>query len=168
VADVNPHRLKLAEELGATATVDVTRTSLAGAGVETQVLLECSGHPEAIRAAVLAVGRAGRAVLVGMGGDDVSLPLAHIQSREIEVTGTFRYANTWPTAIALAATGAVALDRLVTARFQLADTVGALTASATDPHSVKPVVVPSQQTPQTPQAPVDPGEGGLHHGHRHL
>jgi len=144
VADVNPHRLKLAEELGATTTVDVRQAPLADAGVETQVLLECSGHPEAIRAAVRAVGRAGRAVLIGMGGDEVSLPLSHIQNNEIELTGTFRYANTWPVAIALATTGRVALDRLVTAHFALAEAEGALTAATTDPHSVKPVVVPTQ------------------------
>ena len=34
--------------------------------------------------------------------------------RELLITGTFRYANTWPTAIALAASGRVSLDELVT------------------------------------------------------
>ena len=38
-----------------------------------------------------------------MGGDEVALPLAVVQEREIELAGTFRYANTWPTAIALVA-----------------------------------------------------------------
>jgi L-iditol 2-dehydrogenase len=144
VADVNPYRLKLAQDLGATSALDVRHTPLADAGINAQVLLECSGHPEAIRAAVRAVGPAGRAVLVGMGGDDVPLPLSHIQDNEIEVTGTFRYANTWPIAIALAVTGEVQLDRLVTAHFRLADAASALTAATTDPQSVKPVVVPSQ------------------------
>jgi L-iditol 2-dehydrogenase len=143
VADLNPHRLALAAELGATATLDVRDVPVAAAGIETEVLLECSGQPAAIHAAVQAVGPAGRAVLVGMGADNVSLPLSHLQNNEIELTGTFRYANTWPAAIALAATGAVALDRLVTAHFGLADAERALTAAA-DPRSVKPVVVPTQ------------------------
>jgi L-iditol 2-dehydrogenase len=46
-------------------------------------------------------------VLVGLGPHETGeLPLAKIQTQEIWVTGTFRYANTDPTAIALAATGA--------------------------------------------------------------
>jgi L-iditol 2-dehydrogenase len=144
VADLNPHRLALAAELGATATLDVRETPVAEAGIEAEVLLECTGQPAAIRDGVQAVGKAGRAVLVGMGGDEVSLPLAHLQNNEIELTGTFRYANTWSVAIALATVGEVALDRLVTAHFGLADAERALTAATTDPRSVKPVVVPIQ------------------------
>jgi L-iditol 2-dehydrogenase len=143
VADVNARRLRLARDLGAT-TVDVSQTSLADAGVEPDVLLECSGHPAAIRSALLTVARAGRAVLVGMGGDEVPLPLSYVQNREIELTGTFRYANTWPTAIALAAAGLVDLDRLVTAHFGLADAENALTAGSTDPDAVKSIVVPTR------------------------
>ncbi|MFR9801157.1 alcohol dehydrogenase catalytic domain-containing protein [Pseudonocardia sp. RS010] len=43
VADVNAHRLEVAAGLGATSTVDVSRSALAG--LEPEVLLECSGHP---------------------------------------------------------------------------------------------------------------------------
>jgi len=111
VADVNAHRLKLAADLGATATIDVSTTSLAEAGLEPDVLVECSGHPAAIRCALLTVTRAGRDVLVGMGGDEIPMPLSCLQNNEIEVTGTFRYANTWPTAIGLVAAGRVDLDR---------------------------------------------------------
>lgn len=103
VTDVRPQRLAVAAELGATATIDVRTQSRADAGVEVDVLLECSGHPPAIGPAIRRVRRAGRVVLVGMGGDEIPLPLAHVQRHVIEVTGTFRYANTWPTAIALAA-----------------------------------------------------------------
>ena len=100
------------------------------------MLLECSGNPAAIGAAIRAVRRAGRVVLVGMGGDEIPLPLAHVQTRELEVTGTFRYASTWPDAIALAASGRVDLDALVTGHYGLADVEQALTACARDPDSV--------------------------------
>ena len=144
VADVNPRRLALARELGATATLDVTRTPLADSGFEPEILLECSGHPAATRAAVRTLAPAGRAVLVGMGGDELALPLSYLQDREIELTGTFRYANTWPAAIALAAAGRVNLDRLVTAHFGLAEAERALTATETDPEAVKSIVVPTR------------------------
>jgi L-iditol 2-dehydrogenase len=86
---------------------------------------------------------AGRAVLVGMGADVLPLPLPYLQNREIEVVGTFRYANTWPTAIALASSGRVALDPLITTHHSLPDVEAALTAGATDPSTVKVVVTPT-------------------------
>jgi len=141
VSDVNTARLELARELGATEVVDVGRTGLTESSFEADVLLECSGNPTATAQGVRRVGRAGRVVLVGMGGDEVALPLAHIQQHELDVTGTFRYANTWPTAIALAS-GEVELDRLVTHRFGLDEVEEALTLPARDPSAVKPVVHP--------------------------
>jgi L-iditol 2-dehydrogenase len=142
VADVNPHRLELAMRFGATSVVDVTRMPLEG--LEPDILLECSGHPAATRAALAVLAPAGRAVLVGMGGDQLPLPLSLVQNRELEITGTFRYANTWPTAIALVARGWVDLDALVTGHFGLSDAELALTAAATDPRSVKSVVHPAR------------------------
>ena len=143
VADINPHRLALALELGATGVIRVDESPISGSGVEPTILLECSGNPGSTRDGILAVARAGRVVLVGMGGDELALPLSHVQNREIEVTGTFRYANTWPTAIALAASGRVDVDRLVTGHFPLDRTEDALAAGKLDPRSVKAVINPA-------------------------
>jgi L-iditol 2-dehydrogenase len=143
VCDLNTERLALARDLGATAVVDVGEQSLEDAGFEADVLLECSGSARATADGVRRVGRAGRVVLVGMGGDEVTLPLAHVQQHELVVTGTFRYANTWPTATSLAA-GDVELDRLVTHRFGLGEVDDALTVTGRDPTAVKPVVRPQE------------------------
>jgi L-iditol 2-dehydrogenase len=67
-----------------------------------------------------------------------------VQGKELEVTGTFRYANTWPTAIALVAAGRVNLDRLVTGHYNLADAEKSLTVGRTDPSSVKVIVHPDR------------------------
>jgi L-iditol 2-dehydrogenase len=142
VTDVKSHRLAMARELGATTVLDVREASLRAAEFEPDVLLECSGVAPAISEAIRCVGRAGRIVLVGMGGDEIPLPVAHIQRNEIEVTGTFRYANTWPTAVALAVSGAVDLDRLVTHRFPLGEVRQALEASVHDETAIKAVVDP--------------------------
>jgi L-iditol 2-dehydrogenase len=142
VSDVNPARLALARELGATDVVDVRTTRVTDLAHPPEVLLECSGHPAATIEAIRALDRAGRAVLVGMGGDELALPLSVVQERELEVTGTFRYANTWPTAIALVAGGRVDLDRLVTGTYGLDRAADALTAGRRDPQSVKVVVHP--------------------------
>jgi L-iditol 2-dehydrogenase len=143
VADVRESRLTLAVRLGATDVVDVRSAALSESGVEPDVLLECSGHPEATVAAMRTLAPAGRAVLVGMGADVLPLPLPYLQDREIELVGTFRYANTWPTAIALAASGRVALDALVTGHYSLPDVGAALTVGGTDPSTVKVVVTPT-------------------------
>jgi L-iditol 2-dehydrogenase len=142
VSDVNPERLALARELGATDTVDVRSARLTDLPRPPGVLLECSGHPAATADAIRALDRAGRAVLVGMGGDELPLPLSVVQERELEVTGTFRYAGTWPTAIALVAAGRIDLDRLVTGTYRLDQAADALTAGRRDPRSVKVVVHP--------------------------
>ena len=82
-------------------------------------------------------GPAGRVVLVGMGGDELPLPLSYVQDQELQILGAFRYAGTWPTAIDLAATGAVELDALVTGHYGLDEVETALTAAARDPGAIK-------------------------------
>jgi len=138
VSDVAPDRLETALRLGATRTLDAADT---GTAVGVDAFIDCSGAPAAVRSGISAVRPAGRVVLVGMGAAELSLPLALIQERELVLTGTFRYANVYPTAIALAATGQVDLDSLVTSRFGLDDVRSALEASA-EPGSIKAIVEP--------------------------
>jgi L-iditol 2-dehydrogenase len=105
------------------------------------VLIECTGVAPVVRTGILALRPAGRAILVGMGADpDLPLPVAAIQARELTVTGTFRYANTYPEAIALAASGRVPLDRLVGARLPLEEAETALRMGQTDPSVLKTIV----------------------------
>ena len=72
----------------------------------------------------------------------MSLPVEHIQNREITVTGIFRYTDTWPAAIHMVASGAVDLDSLVTGRFGLERAAEALDSDL-DPNSLKSVVYPN-------------------------
>jgi L-iditol 2-dehydrogenase len=144
ITDVNPHRLALAERLGATRTIDLGQTALEDAGVEADALVECSGHPDALRAGIAALRPAGTAVLVGMGPEeDGVVPLSIVQNRELWLTGTFRYANTYPTAIALAAAGRVDVEAIVTGHFALDDAEAALRAAREDPRAVKAMVLPT-------------------------
>ncbi|MEO8688680.1 MAG: NAD(P)-dependent alcohol dehydrogenase [Solirubrobacteraceae bacterium] len=139
VSDVNEQRLEVARRTGATRTV----TPGDGFELEADVLIECSGHPDALSAGIRALRPAGTAVLVGMGpGEDGTVPLSAIQRQEIWVTGTFRYANTYPTAIALAAAGRVDLKSIITGHYALEDAEAALRVGREDPASVKPMVVP--------------------------
>jgi L-iditol 2-dehydrogenase len=139
VSDVNPHRLELARRTGATQTV----TPGDDLDDDFDALLECSGHPAAVAAGIRALRPAGTAVLVGMGPEEEgTLPVSVIQGRELWVTGTFRYANTYPVAIALAASGRVDLKAIMSRRFELDQAEAALRAGREDPESVKPLVLP--------------------------
>jgi L-iditol 2-dehydrogenase len=147
VSDVNAERLAVATDLGATGTFRPGSVALqdwyAGRPAP-EVLLECSGHAGATVEAIRALAPAGRAVLVGMGGDELALPLSVVQERELVLTGTFRYANTWPIAIGLVASGEVDLACLVTGRFPLAQSAAALTAARDTPGAIKAVVNPQE------------------------
>ncbi len=142
VTDVNQNRLAAALASGATEVYVAGSDQVAG---DFDAFIDCSGSTRAIDAGVRAVRPAGSAVLVGMGADDLRLPLAAIQQRELLITGTFRYANTWPTAIALVASGRVSLDDLVTGEYGLVDVEQALNAGR-DPNSIKAIVRPSEHT----------------------
>lgn len=145
VTDVADARLALAEKTGATRTINVAEEPLSEAGVEADALIECSGNQSALNDGIRCVRPAGIAVAVGMGpGEESSIPLARIQNHEIFLTGTFRYANTYPTAIELAATGRVDLDAIVTGAYGLDATEEALQASRKDPANVKPMVLPNE------------------------
>jgi L-iditol 2-dehydrogenase len=144
VTDVADERLEIARRLGATRALNVAREPLDEASVEAEVLIECSGNERALGDGIRCVGPAGIVVVVGMGpNEETRVPLAFIQTSEITLTGTFRYANTYPTAIDLAATGKVDLDAMVTSHYGLAETEEALQASGKDPANVKPMVIPS-------------------------
>ena len=70
------------------------------------------------------------------------MPLAAIQNRELWLTGTFRYANTYPTAIELVRHRRVDVAALVTGHYDLDDTEAALCAGHDDAASIKVIVHP--------------------------
>ncbi|NJQ00714.1 NAD(P)-dependent alcohol dehydrogenase [Streptomyces zingiberis] len=142
VTDVHDARLARARELGASTTVNTAREDLTLTGADR--LLECSAHPAALRQGILALGPAGRAVVVGQAAPAVDgVPLAHLQRWEIDLVSAFRYAHAFPTALALAAGGRVDLAPLLTGRFPLDRAADALRAPGADPHHLKVVVRPT-------------------------
>jgi len=141
VADVVDERRAAAERFGATRTIDPRAVDIAAEELEVDAFIDASGAAPAVASGVTAVRPGGHVVLVGMGADDMTLPVARIQQRELLLTGVFRYANTWPLAIELLRTGRVDLDGLVSARFALDEVAEALEA-ATRPDTLKIIVEP--------------------------
>jgi L-iditol 2-dehydrogenase len=136
VTDVNDDRLALAAAAGATRTVNTATSELGVSGVDR--LIECSGVPAALVAAIPAVRPAGRVTVVGQARPTVDgLPLGFLQRYEIDLVTAFRYASAFPEAIDLAARGTVDLPGIVTARFPLEEVAAALRAPVSDPTNLK-------------------------------
>lgn len=100
--DVLPGPLARARDLGAAATVDVSAEALPDDVFD--VVLECSGVPRSISAALRAVRAAGTVVQVGMlPNEDRSVNLAPFIAKEVRYLGTFRFSDEIDAAIALLA-----------------------------------------------------------------
>jgi L-iditol 2-dehydrogenase len=140
LTDVRPERLEVGRRYGA-QHVFTAGSTVAGAGYGYNAFIDATGAEPAVQDGLHRLGQGGRCVLVGMGAETVSLPVQLVQSRELIITGTFRYANTWPTAITLAAGGMVDLDGLVTSHHGLDDVRAALEAGS-GPNALKAIVNP--------------------------
>lgn len=137
VSDPDQSRRERAITFGATAVIDPVAQEVGELGVDS--FIDASGAPAAVVSGIRAVRPAGTIVLVGSGAESMTLPTQLIQNRELLLTGVFRYANTWPTAIALVESGRVDLDAMVTARYPLEKVAEALDSDLV-PGSVKTVV----------------------------
>jgi L-iditol 2-dehydrogenase len=127
VSDIDDSRLKLARDLGATATINAkTSDAIAevknltgGAGVD--VALEAVGSTLTIRAAIESVKRGGTVTLIGNISPTVEIPLQAIVSRQIRLQGSAGSSGEYPEAIDLIARGAVILKPLISAIAPLED-----------------------------------------------
>jgi L-iditol 2-dehydrogenase len=142
VTDLDERRREVATNFGATTTLDPRADDLSDLRVD--AFVDASGAAAAVIAGLSAVRPAGTVVLVGMGTPTMELPVDLIQNRELMLTGVFRYANTWPTAIELVRSGRVDLDAMVTARYPLEKTAEALDSDRV-PGNIKSVVEVRQQ-----------------------
>jgi len=126
--DINPHRLKMAERIGAVALdpreVDVARfcrsTFSRSGGVD--VAFEASGVSSMLPVLLEAVRREGRVVTIGHPGEAIPVDIAaYINKKGITLRGVFgrRVWDTWETLLALVQSGRLELSWLITHRLPL-------------------------------------------------
>ncbi|KAH8833994.1 GroES-like protein [Flagelloscypha sp. PMI_526] len=143
--DINPARLSFAKEQGFADEVYCLpkgdkpknadeQLSLASNGISKalsffnqqdgfDIIFECTGAGPCIQMSINAAVTGGKVMLVGMGTPNVTLPLSAAALREVDILGSFRYANTYPEAIALLSSGKLPnIDKLVTHRFPVEQT----------------------------------------------
>jgi len=126
VADVDPTRLRLSHELGATGTLTAGQNlarSISelthGTGVDLAV--EAVGKTETVNAAIDCVRKGGSVVLVGNISPEVTLPLQKVVTRQIQLQGSCASSGEYPKAIELLSSGAIRVEPLITAVAPLAE-----------------------------------------------
>ncbi|XP_065349064.1 sorbitol dehydrogenase-like [Cloeon dipterum] len=134
ITDIMQNRLDLAKELGADHTIlldkDSDETAIvkkihALLGKEPDKTIECSGAESSIRIAIQATKSGGVVVIVGMGKPNVTIPLVNALVREVDIRGVFRYANCYPLALEMIASGKVDVKKLITHNYTLEQTLEA-------------------------------------------
>jgi (R,R)-butanediol dehydrogenase/meso-butanediol dehydrogenase/diacetyl reductase len=130
LSEPNPRRAKRAENLGATeifspTDVDVpeaVRERTRGLGVD--VALECAGNDAALRACLGATRSGGTVAQVGLHVKDASFNAMELAERELTMVGVWCYpVHDWPRVTSQVASGALPVERVVSNRIALSDTV---------------------------------------------
>ena len=121
ISDIDPTRLKLASDLGASEALCLSGAELAtridaltaGRGVD--LVLEAVGRAETIDSGIECVRKGGTVTLVGNTSPTVAMPLQKVVSRQIRLQGSCASAGEYPEAIRLIASGAIRVASLITA-----------------------------------------------------
>jgi Zn-dependent alcohol dehydrogenase len=131
VADLAPHRLQLASELGATHRIDAGRDDVLDAVQEicpggVDWALEAVGSPATMEQAIACLAPAGTAVAIGLGHKDArfSAPINHLVQGDRGVRGSLYGSSNIPVDIPrildLYEAGRLPLDRLLGETYPLA------------------------------------------------
>ncbi|HHT8831562.1 TPA: NAD(P)-dependent alcohol dehydrogenase [Burkholderia cenocepacia] len=144
LADVVPDKLALFAGNPAVTTVDVRTRSLADAVAEASggwgadVVFEASGSTNAYAGLVDLMCPGGCAVLIGMPVAPVPLDVVALQAKEGRIESVFRYANIFPRALALIASGAIDVKPFISRTFPFSEGVRAFEEAASGhPRDIK-------------------------------
>ncbi|MGI4894676.1 MAG: NAD(P)-dependent alcohol dehydrogenase [Janthinobacterium lividum] len=140
VTDFVDSRRERILDFGATRALHPIDDSAEIAEIRADSFIDCSGATPAVLSGINSTRGGGTVVLVGLGAEEMPIPVQLVATRELTLTGVFRYIDTWPRGIELVGAGSVHLDDMVTARYPLEQVEEALNADS-DPLSMKAVVV---------------------------
>lgn len=133
ITDIRQDRLNFAKKLGADHVLLADSDSNICAqqvkellGDFADVSLDCCGFEATLRVAMKATKPRGTVVVVGIGPENVNLPIAETMFNEVDIVGVNRFPNCYQRAIDLVASGAINVRPLVTHRFKLEEAVEAL------------------------------------------
>jgi L-idonate 5-dehydrogenase len=127
VTDVREAVVELACEVGATRGHVAGRDDIDALAASFDVVIEASGSPHAFNQALDLVKRQGTVVILSnIQPSETPVHLHKIMLKEIDVVGSFQFNKEFAEAVALVTSGTVDFDKLIAARFPLAQTAEAL------------------------------------------
>jgi L-iditol 2-dehydrogenase len=116
--DLVDMRLEAAGRFGAARTVNAAANDVSALLADTaDVVMDCVGIPATFAQAFDVAKPGGRVAWIGMGAASAELPLARAQVKELRITGVFRYANVYQSAVNLLGAGKIDTAPIVTHRF---------------------------------------------------
>ena len=143
-ADPNPARGDLARQMGAAEVVDPTdedfldRVLELTGGRGADVVMEASGQPKAMAAALEVAGFNARLVNIGIDvGRSAEARLGLIQSKSLQVRGTIGSPGVWPQTLRFLARTGLDLSPMVTRRFPLEQAPDAYEAARRTSENIK-------------------------------
>ena len=129
VTDLSSNALAHGARAGADRTIDMSRAPDALKEYEADkgwydVMLECSGAPQALAGGIAALRPHGVAVQVGMGGD-MNVPMQAITAKELNLRGTFRFHDEFAWGVQMMREGLIDVESLITHTVPLDDALEA-------------------------------------------
>jgi len=132
MVDINEERLKFAEGYAATHTVVAQRESATNSaarinkhaelGLGADVAIDASGAEPCIQTGIHVLRPGGSYVQAGMGKTDITFPIGAMGAKELNVKGSFRYAQgDYPTAISLVTSGRLSVKELISKKVSFKD-----------------------------------------------
>jgi L-gulonate 5-dehydrogenase len=148
VVDLQESRLELSRSMGAETLVWTGIDDVVGharrwaSPAGPPVVFDATGAPAAVRAMVDMVASAGRAVQVGMSGEEVSLRIGSLTEKELDLLGVSCCgAAEFGQAVAVVERNVDVLSRLVSHRFSLEQAPEALRFAMENPTEVMKVII---------------------------
>jgi D-xylulose reductase len=136
VSDLSVEKLAIAGQYAGIVPFDIRGGSLAERVAEltdgwgADVVFEASGSMKAFEGIFDLLAPAGTLVLVGMPPGAVAFDVVAAQAKEVRIETIFRYANVYPKALALLASGKVDLKPLISAIFSFEQSIAAFVRAA--------------------------------------
>jgi len=144
VADVKQPKLDIAAKLGAVIPVNVEKENLLSVVREltgrwgADIVFEASGTKAVAPHIFETLRPGGRVVWIGMPIEPITFDITAAQAKEATIKTIFRYANVYPRAVDMLASGKLDLKPLVTETYDFADSIRAYEYAANPrPTSVK-------------------------------
>jgi D-xylulose reductase len=119
--------------------MEVVRKETGGWGAD--IIFEASGSEAAIAGIFQPLCPGGKVVFIGMPVEPVPVDIVAAQAKEARMETVFRYANIYPRAVSLLASGKINVKPLITDRYKFADAIKAFDYAANpQPRSVKTII----------------------------